>query len=140
MNRREIIQKVVTLVPMTVLCALADNRVKLNPAQRESIDRLNKWAEEALIQNIFFEFNDKHTRDSVIKLFSSKLQEMVRNGEITDDYQITCDETNNTPQIIGSNRFVVNVCISPVGFGFGKHVVVNYVCSYKGVIAPLDVI
>ena len=59
-----------------------------------------------------FEFNDAFTRAqfrSLIEPFMRDVQ--ARRGLI--DFKVVCDEKNNTPEVIDSNRFVADIYIKP---------------------------
>jgi len=61
---------------------------------------------------LLFEFNDAETR----ALFVSMVEPFLRNVQGLrgiQDFQVVCDETNNTDQIIDTNQFVGDIYIKP---------------------------
>jgi phage tail sheath protein FI len=59
-----------------------------------------------------FEFNDAFTRAQFRSLVEPFLRDVqARRGII--DYKVVCDEKNNTPEVIDSNRFVADIYIKP---------------------------
>lgn len=61
---------------------------------------------------VLFEFNDEFTRSQFINLVDPFLRDVQGRQGITD-YRVVCDTTNNTPQVIDSNRFVADIFIKP---------------------------
>ena len=59
-----------------------------------------------------FEFNDEFTRAQFVALVDPFLRNIKGQRGIYD-YQIVCDTTNNTPEIIDSNKFVGDIYIKP---------------------------
>ena len=59
-----------------------------------------------------FEFNDEFTRLQFLNLIEPFLRDVQGRRGITD-FRVVCDETNNTPQVIDSNRFVGDIYIKP---------------------------
>lgn len=59
-----------------------------------------------------FEFNDEFTRAQFVALVDPFLRNIKGQRGIYD-YQIVCDTTNNTPDIIDSNQFVGDIYIKP---------------------------
>ena len=63
-------------------------------------------------KNFMFEFNDQFTQAQFVNLTDPFLRDVKgRRGII--DYKIVCDGTNNTPDVVDSNRFVGDVYIKP---------------------------
>ena len=59
-----------------------------------------------------FEFNDSFTRAQFRSLVEPFLRDVqARRGVI--DFKVVCDEKNNTPEVIDSNRFVADIYIKP---------------------------
>ena len=59
-----------------------------------------------------FEFNDAFTRAQFRSLVEPFLRDVqARRGVF--DYKVVCDEKNNTPEVIDSNRFVADIYIKP---------------------------
>lgn len=59
-----------------------------------------------------FEFNDDFTRSQFVNLIEPYLRDVQGRRGITD-FRVVCDETNNTAEIIDSNRFVGDIYIKP---------------------------
>ena len=59
-----------------------------------------------------FEFNDSFTRNQLVSTIKPFLAE-IKAGRGIQNYQIICDETNNTPQIIATNWLVCDIFIQP---------------------------
>ena len=59
-----------------------------------------------------FEFNDEFTRAQFVALVEPTLR-TVKGRRGIYDYQVVCDTTNNTPDIIDSNQFVGDIYIKP---------------------------
>ena len=59
-----------------------------------------------------FEFNDEFTRAQFVALVEPFLRD-VKGRRGIYDYRVVCDTTNNTPQVIDTNRFVGDIYIKP---------------------------
>jgi hypothetical protein len=59
-----------------------------------------------------FEMNDEFTRAQFIALVEPFLRD-VKGRRGVYDYRVVCDTTNNTPNVIDSNRFVGDIYIKP---------------------------
>ena len=59
-----------------------------------------------------FEFNDEFTRSQFVALVEPFLRD-VKGRRGIYDFKVVCDETNNTPEVIDSNRFVGDIYIKP---------------------------
>jgi len=59
-----------------------------------------------------FEFNDFFTRQQFKSMVEPFLRDVQSRRGITD-FKVVCDETNNTPAVIDSNRFVADIFIKP---------------------------
>jgi len=59
-----------------------------------------------------FEINDESTRSQFVNLITPFLRDVKGRRGITD-FKVVCDTTNNTPQVIDSNRFVGDIYIKP---------------------------
>lgn len=63
-------------------------------------------------RNMLFEFNDEFTRAQFKNLVEPFLRDVQsRRGII--DFKVVCDESNNTSEVIDSNRFVGDIYIKP---------------------------
>lgn len=59
-----------------------------------------------------FEFNDPFTRAQFIGMVTPYLRDVRGRRGITD-FLVVCDETNNTGEVIDSNRFVADIYLKP---------------------------
>jgi hypothetical protein len=59
-----------------------------------------------------FEFNDQFTQAQFVALVSPYLRDVQGRRGITD-FRVVCDGTNNTPQIVDTNKFVGDIYIKP---------------------------
>ena len=63
-------------------------------------------------RSTLFEFNDQFTRASFVNLVEPFLRDVQGRRGITD-FRVVCDTTNNTAEVIDSNRFVGDIYIKP---------------------------
>jgi hypothetical protein len=61
---------------------------------------------------MLFEFNDEFTRAQFLNLIEPFLRDVQGRRGITD-FRVVCDETNNTADVIDTNRFVGDIYIKP---------------------------
>jgi phage tail sheath protein FI len=61
---------------------------------------------------ILFEFNDEFTR-SQFRLLTEPFLRDVQSRRGIQDFRVVCDTTNNTAQVIDTNRFVADIYIKP---------------------------
>ena len=59
-----------------------------------------------------FEFNDEFTRAQFVSMVEPFLRDIQGRGGITD-FLVVCDASNNTPQIVDTNRFQGDIFIKP---------------------------
>jgi hypothetical protein len=59
-----------------------------------------------------FEFNDAFTRSMFVSMLEPFLRDIQARRGIYD-FKVICDETNNTSEVIDSNRFVADIFIKP---------------------------
>lgn len=59
-----------------------------------------------------FEFNDVFTRAQFISMVEPFLRD-VKGRRGIYDFRVICDETNNTPEVIDTNRFIGDIYIKP---------------------------
>jgi phage tail sheath protein FI len=59
-----------------------------------------------------FEFNDQFTRAQFVNLVEPYLRDVQGRRGLTD-FRVVCDESNNTAEVIDSNRFVGDIYIKP---------------------------
>ncbi len=82
---------------------------------RINVRRLFIYLERAIsfaAKYSLFEFNDEFTRAQFIALVEPTLR-TVKGRRGIFDYQIVCDTTNNTPDVIDHNQFVGDIYIKP---------------------------
>jgi hypothetical protein len=63
-------------------------------------------------KSTLFEFNDEFTRSQFVNLVEPFLRDVQGRRGIYD-YRVVCDETNNTAEVIDSNRFVGDIYVKP---------------------------
>jgi Phage tail sheath protein subtilisin-like domain/Phage tail sheath C-terminal domain len=63
-------------------------------------------------KSMLFEFNDEFTRTQFRNLVEPFLRDVQGRRGIFD-YKVICDETNNTAEVIDSNRFVGDIYVKP---------------------------
>ena len=63
-------------------------------------------------RNLLFEFNDEFTRSQFVNIVAPFLREVQGRRGITD-FKVVCDSTNNTGQVIDTNRFVGDIYVKP---------------------------
>jgi len=77
-----------------------------------------------------FEFNDEFTRAQFRNLVEPFLRDVQGRRGITDFF-VVCDETNNTGQVVDSNRFVADIYIKPArSINF---ITLNFIATRTGV-------
>ncbi|RPG29009.1 MAG: hypothetical protein CBB72_016440 [Muricauda sp. TMED12] len=77
-----------------------------------------------------FEFNDEFTRAQFRNLIEPFLRDVKGRRGITD-FLVVCDDTNNTGQVIDSNRFVADIFIKPArSINF---ITLNFIATRTGV-------
>lgn len=77
-----------------------------------------------------FEFNDEFTRAQFRNLVEPFLRDIKGRRGVTD-FAVVCDQTNNTSQVIDSNRFVADIFIKPArSINF---ITLNFVATRTGV-------
>jgi phage tail sheath protein FI len=77
-----------------------------------------------------FEFNDEFTRARFVSEVEPYLRDVQSRRGITD-FRVICDETNNTGEVIDSNRFVGDIYIKPnrsINF-----ITLNFIATRTGV-------
>ena len=82
---------------------------------RINVRRLFIVLEKSISQaakSLLFEFNDEFTRAQFRNLVEPFLRDVLGRRGIYD-FKVVCDETNNTPEVIDSNRFVGDIYIKP---------------------------
>lgn len=99
----------------TVLYGDKTAQAKPSAFDRINVRRLFIVLEKAIAtaaKYSLFEFNDAFTRAQFRSLVEPFLRDVqARRGVI--DFKVVCDEKNNTPEVIDSNRFVADIYIKP---------------------------
>ena len=99
----------------TVLYGDKTAQAKPSAFDRINVRRLFIVLEKAIAvasKYSLFEFNDGFTRAQFRSLVEPFLRDVqARRGII--DFKVVCDEKNNTPEVIDSNRFVADIYIKP---------------------------
>lgn len=67
---------------------------------------------EKMARFLIFEFNDDFTRTRFNSLANGFLSGIKALRGVTD-YQVVCDTTNNTPEVIDNNEFVAEILVKP---------------------------
>ena len=111
---------------------------KTRLAKPSAFDRINVRrlfiALEKAIANaseaMLFEFNDEFTRANFRNMVEPFLRDVKGRRGITD-FLVVCDETNNTGNVVDSNRFVADIYIKPArSINF---ITLNFVATRTGV-------
>jgi len=94
-----------------------DKTMQTQPSafDRINVRRLFITLEQAIkkaAQYSLFEFNDAFTQAQFVALVTPFLRNIQGQRGITA-FQVVCDSTNNTPQVINSNQFVGDIYIQP---------------------------
>jgi phage tail sheath protein FI len=77
-----------------------------------------------------FEFNDIFTRENISSIMNSYMEDIkVRRGVY--DYKVVCDDTNNTEQVIDTNKLIVDLYVKPTRVA--EFVQLNVVVTSSGV-------
>jgi phage tail sheath protein FI len=77
-----------------------------------------------------FEFNDEFTRAQFLNLVEPFLRDVQGRRGITD-FRVVCDESNNTAQVIDTNRFVADIYVKPArSINF---ITLNFIATRTGV-------
>lgn len=82
---------------------------------RINVRRLFNFLEDAIeraAKAVLFEFNDEFTREQFVGMVEPFLRDVQGRRGITD-FQVVCDETNNTGQVIDANELRADIYIKP---------------------------
>lgn len=106
-----------TVLPGTGLLIYGQKTLSGTPSalDRINVARLTNYLRTQLniaVRPFLFEPNDPITRNAVIAIVSSLLNDLIAKRGITD-YLVVCDTTNNTPTRIAQNQLWVDVAIQP---------------------------
>lgn len=111
---------------------------KTGQTRPSAFDRINVRRLFITIQRVIanaakyqlFELNDEFTRSSFISTVEPYLRDVQGRRGITD-YKVVCDETNNTAQVIDTNRFVADIYIKPARSI--NYISLNFIASRTGI-------
>ena len=81
-------------------------------------------------KSLLFEFNDEFTRSQFRNLIEPYLRDVQGRRGIYD-FKVICDESNNTPEVVDSNRFVGDIYIKPARSI--NYIQLNFVAVRSGV-------
>jgi phage tail sheath protein FI len=108
-------------------------QVKASAFDRINVRRLFITLEKAISQASkasLFEFNDEFTRAQFRNMVEPFLRDIKGRRGVTD-FKVVCDETNNTGNVIDTNRFVADIYIKPArSINF---ITLNFVATRTGV-------
>jgi len=77
-----------------------------------------------------FEFNDEFTQAQFRNLVEPFLRDVLGRRGITD-FAVICNDTNNTPEVVDSNRFVADIYVKPArSINF---ITLNFIATRTGV-------
>ncbi len=82
---------------------------------RINVRRLFNFLEDAIeraAKAVLFEFNDEFTREQFVGMVEPFLRDVQGRRGLTD-FQVVCDETNNTGQVIDANELRADIYIKP---------------------------
>jgi phage tail sheath protein FI len=117
----------------TVLFGDKTTQAKPSAFDRINVRRLFLVLEKAISTSAkfqLFELNDEFTRAQFRNLVEPFLRDVKGRRGITD-FLVVCDETNNTGEVIDSNRFVADIFIKPArSINF---ITLNFVATRTGV-------
>ena len=111
---------------------------KTRESRPSAFDRINvrrlflviERAIKSASSNVMFEFNDEFTRAEFVNIVEPFLREIKGRRGITD-FRVVCDETNNTANVIDSNRFVASIFVKPARSI--NYITLNFVAVRTGV-------
>jgi hypothetical protein len=111
---------------------------KTGQTRPSAFDRINVRRLFITIQRVcaqaakfqLFELNDEFTRNAFINTIDPYLRDVQGRRGITD-YKVVCNETNNTPQVIDSNRFVADIYIKPARSI--NYISLNFIATRTGI-------
>lgn len=111
---------------------------KTGQTRPSAFDRINVRRLFITIQRVcaqaakfqLFELNDEFTRNAFINTIDPYLRDVQGRRGITD-YKVVCNETNNTPQVIDTNRFVADIFIKPARSI--NYISLNFIATRTGI-------
>ena len=84
---------------------------------------------EEVANDQLFEFNDEDTRDNFVETVEPFLRDIQADGGIVD-FQVVCDDSNNTPDVIENNQFVADIFIQPASSI--NFITLNFIATKSG--------
>jgi hypothetical protein len=69
---------------------------------------------KSFLEDYLFELNDRATRSEIEQKISDYMGNILARRGVTR-FQVICDETNNTPQVIDNNQLICDVLLTPTG-------------------------
>jgi len=100
---------------------------------RINVRRLFNTIEKAIstaAKSTLFELNDEFTRGQFVALVEPYLRD-IKGRRGMYDFKVVCDETNNTPEVIDTNRFVADIYVKPArSINF---ITLNFIATRTGV-------
>ena len=116
-----------------LLCGYNTAQSKASAVDRINVRRLFICLEKAIstaAKDQLFELNDEFTRAMFRNMTEPFLRDVKGRRGITD-FLVVCDETNNTGEIIDTNRFVAEIYIKPArSINF---ITLNFIATRTGV-------
>jgi len=109
------------------------NLKKTSAFDRINVRRLFIVLEKAISnasKSLLFEFNDEFTRAQFSNLIEPYLRDVQGRRGIYD-FKVVCDESNNTAEVIDSNRFIGDIYIKPARSI--NYIQLNFVAVRSGV-------
>lgn len=118
------------------------NKIEVKEITGEDLERLNymisdasekdkiKYLMEECVRNVLFEENNELVR---VRSSFRLLQELCHLGAANRCF-VVCDETNNTPEILDNNGFVIEVLYQTTEqkeAGFGEHIILKAGVNYS---------
>lgn len=111
---------------------------KTGQTRPSAFDRINVRRLFITIQRVcaqaakfqLFELNDEFTRNAFINTIDPYLRDVQGRRGITD-YKVVCNDTNNTPQVIDTNRFVADIYIKPARSI--NYISLNFIATRTGI-------
>ena len=117
----------------TMLFGDKTSQFRASAFDRINVRRLFIVLEKAIStasKSMLFEYNDEFTRANFRNMVEPFLRDVKGRRGITD-FLVVCDETNNTGNVVDSNRFVADIYIKPArSINF---ITLNFVATRTGV-------
>lgn len=106
MDRRSLFKTLLALPVLIAGSAQANPLPYLDKEKRDIINSGMRQSIENALINTIFEVNDEETRSKVAALVDSFALHL-KETNVISSYEIVCDETNNPPDYVESNRLEV---------------------------------